>query len=99
LLLSDSGFIFTPPMTEAKLFIKTPTDPVPVKFHNATLETRSRIIWKFLEKRDLISIPWLAAKVGYDRSNFWRLMRDKKKLPQKLLVKVEKELSIYGLNN
>jgi hypothetical protein len=87
-------------MSEAKLFIKTAPDPVlQKKMNTVTLQKRSKRIWKFLEKRRLIQVTILAEEVGYDKGNFWRYWKGKKKLPQDLLLKVEKVLEQYGLNN
>lgn len=86
-------------MSEEKLFIKTPAKPVAMKMNKTTLEKRSSLVWKFLEKRELINIHRLADRVEYDHGNFWRLMNGKKKMTQTLLLKVEKELQLYGFNN
>ena len=82
--------------TEAKLFIKTP--PEPVRLKKTTLETRSKRVWAFLEKHPGVHIQKMATAVEYDGSNFRKYMKAKKRLPQALLLKVEKYLKDYGLN-
>lgn len=86
-------------MSKAKLFIETaPRPELLIKMRKATLENRSAKVWQFLDKRDLINIRGLCEKIGYDSGNFWRLMTAKKKMTQALLLKVEKELQLYGFN-
>lgn len=83
-------------MSEAKLFIRTPPKPVLRKLQEENLEKRSKLVWRFIEKRDLLTVNRLAQKVGYDKGNFCKLFRGKKKMKQALLLKVEKELRPYG---
>ena len=83
---------------KARLFIETIPELQPAKLQKKTLERRSQRIWNFIERRDCISLSCLASKVGYNRSNLNKYMAAKKKLPEHLLLKLEKELEKYGLN-
>lgn len=82
----------------AKLFIKTAPEPQPVKMQKKTLERRSGKVWAFLENHPGIHIGKLITAIEYDSSNFRKYMNTRKKLPETLLLKVEKYLSDYGLN-
>lgn len=82
---------------DAKLFIETVPKPQPVKMQKKTLERRSQNVWKFLEAHDCINFSCLAASVKYNQGNLDRYRRNKKKLPEHLLLKIEEVLEKYGL--
>jgi hypothetical protein len=84
-------------MGKEKFFIESAPEPVEKKLQKKSLEARSLRVWNWLEKRELIRVKKLSDKVGHDQGNFWRKMNGKKTMSQSLLLKVEKELSFYGL--
>lgn len=69
----------------------------PVKLQKETLERRSANVWKFIKIHPEISIRKIINKEGYDPSNFHKYKKAKKRLPQHLLLKIEKVLIRYGL--
>lgn len=83
---------------DAKLFIKTPPEPKEIKLQKKTRERRSQNIWTFFDTHPAINVRSIAKEVDYLPGNFDKYKRNKKTLPQHLLLKVENVLTKYGLN-
>lgn len=68
----------------------------PIAKVELTEEMRSKKIFEWLSERPLISVNGICEAVKTDTSNFFKAKRLGKPLKQELLLKLEKELKLYG---
>lgn len=77
-----------------KLFLKSAPEPI---LQKNTRERRSKAIWRYMNSHSCINVAAMCDEAGIDRGNFNKYWKGEKKLPQKVLLKVEKVLVKYGL--